>query len=287
MIVRIALSSAAHIATWVIIGSCLLFSGPLHAQQTPTLKLGQSISGTAAAKGGDLYQFIGLAGTEFQAQLKLPGAGFLTLYSPDGEELTRIEGESNIELNAQLNENAMYFIGVIRKQPGTAYSLTLDGRIIEQANPLPKAAVTSASPEMPVVSASPAADPAVWGLYAHLLGQSRQAPGGYLVYWRWETPQEVLIEEWINPVSSKVIHTHTLRPGSTPGSLELDASYFGGDRSGEVIEDGSVDYQAKGFFHPAYRMHLSPNGDLEMQSVQIRDGITKVTSSQRFTVLNH
>lgn len=275
-----------RIAPWIIIGSGLLFSGSLHAQQTPTLKLGQSVSGAATAKGGDIYQFIGLSGTQFQARLKLPGAGFLTLYSPNGEELARIEGENNIKLNAHLNENAMYFIGVIRKQPGAAYSLALDGQIIEQAEPLTKAEVSKALPDVPIAPALPAADSAIWGLYAQLLGQYRQAAGGYKLFWRWETPQQVLIEEWINPVTGKVAHANTLRPGAAPGSLELDASHPGGDRSGKVAEDGSVEFHGKGFFNKAYRMQLSPNGDLEMQSLQIRDGVTKVTSSQRFTVLN-
>ncbi len=277
----------ARIVTWIIIGSGLLFSGSLYAQQTPTLKLGQSVSGAATAKGGDLYQFIGLSGTRLQARVKLPGSGFLTLYSPDGEELTRVEGENNIVLNAQLNENAMYFIGVIRKQPGAAYSLALDGQMIEKTEPSAEAAASTVSPEMPDVSAIAAADRAIWGLYAQLLGQYRQAAGGYKLHWRWETPQQVLIEEWINPVTGKVAHANTLRPGTSPGSLELNASHPGGDRSGKVTENGSVEFQSKGFFNKPYRMQLSPNGDLEMQSLQIRDGDTKVTGSQRFTVLNH
>lgn len=269
-----------RITTWIAICSGLIFSSGLYAQETPTIVFGQSVSGSASSKGGDLYQFIGLSGTQIQANLSLPGSGFLTLYSPDGEELLRTEGKSNIELKTRLNENAMYFIGVIRTQPGAAYSLTLKGLMSYPVAPTPAEESTAA----PAVAA---ADPAVWGLYAQLLGQHRQAKGGYKLHWRWETPQQVLVEEWINPATGKVAHTHTLHPGTAPGSLELDASYLGGDRSGKVTADGSVEFLGKGFFKHDYRAQLAPNGDFEMLTLQIRDGVAKVTGAQRFSVLDH
>lgn len=267
-----------RIVTWIAICSGLIFSSELYAQETPTIVFDQSVSGLASSKGGDLYQFIGLSGTQIQAKLSLPGSGFLTLYSPDGEELFRAEGKTNIELKASLNEDAMYFIGVIRTQPGATYTLTVKGLMSDPVSPTPAKESTAAP-------AIPAADPAIWGLYAQLLGQHRQTEGGYKLHWRWEIPQQILIEEWVIPTTGKVAHTNILRPGSTPGSLELDASHPGGDRTGKVSDDGSVVFQGKGFFNKAYRMQLSPNGDLEMQSLEVRDGITKVTSSQRFTVL--
>lgn len=269
-----------RISTWIAICSGLIFSNGLYAQETPTIAFDQSVSGSASSKGGDLYQFIGLSGTLIQAKLSLPGSGFLTLYSPDGEELIRAEGKSNIELKTRLNEDAMYFIGVIRTQPGAAYSLALKSLMSDPVTAIPAKGSTTDP-------ATPAADPAVWGLYAQLLGQQRQAEGGYRLHWRWEVPQQVLVEEWLNPATGKVVHTHTLRPGTAPGSLELDASYLGGDRSGKITADGSVEFLGKGFFKHNYRTQLAPNGDFEMLTLQIRDGVAKVTGAQRFSVLDH
>lgn len=268
-----------RVVGWIVICFGLITSGALYGQEASILKLGEPVSGTASASGGDLYQFIALSGTRLQARLSLPGASFLTLYSPEGEELIRTEGDSNIELKATLNDDAIYFIGVIRAQPGAPYSLRVEG----SAPAVVRDQTESASIAMPQAST---ADLAVWGLYARLIGQSRQAVNGYRLHWRWEVPQKVLVEEWVVPATGKVAHTNTLRPGAAPGSLELEASHMGGDRSGQVEEDGSVQYQGAGLFKGAYRVQLSPNGDFEMLSLKVRGGDTTVTGSQRFLVVS-
>ncbi len=92
----------------------------LYAQETPTLMTGKPVTGYAVARGGDLYQFIGLAGTDVQLSATLPEGGLITLYSPDGDKMTAVAGKPLIELKARLTDNAMYFVGVRAAQPGAA-----------------------------------------------------------------------------------------------------------------------------------------------------------------------
>ena len=255
----------------------------LYAQETPMLMTGKPVTGNATAKGGDLYQFIGLADTDVRLTATMPKGGVLTLYSPDGEEMTAVAGKDRIELKAILTDNAMYFVGVRAAQPGAAYTLRLKQRDIVSAAKAPAAApaVPSQTP-VTTTNTAPAADPAIWGVYARLVGQHRQMQGGYRLHWRWEVPQQVLVQEWVNPSTGQVAHTDTLRPGAAQGTLEMKSSHLGSARLGTVTPEGAVAFLDEGFFKPAYRALLAANGDFELQTLKLGGETIEVVDVQRF-----
>lgn len=266
-----------------LFGACLWLlwnCSSLYAQeQAPlTLMFGQSVTGAASAQGGDLYQFIGFSGTKVRARVTVAAQGHVTLYTPEGLELLHARGEESIELEAELNEDAMYFLSVISLPKGPSYTLMLEETVSEIAVQFDAVIAEQSSAVVP-------ADVALWGLYAKLLGQYRKAEGGYRLHWRWEVPHKIIVEEWMNPENGKVSHTNALHLGSEPGRLILKASHPGGDRTGKIETDNAVVFDGAGFFAKPYRAQLTADGDLEVQTLKMRGGVMQVVGSQRYTLL--
>jgi TPR repeat protein len=104
-----------------------------------------------------------------------------------------------------------------------------------------------ATPRVPQVSASgsnDAPDAAIWGPYAQVLGKPLQWQGGRLrMRWRWQTPGQVLLQEFFMPNLGGEKATgdpSTVQPGSQAGTFEWTQG--GHTRLGTLRKDGSVLY---------------------------------------------
>lgn len=113
---------------------------------------------------------------------------------------------------------------------------------------------------------------ATWGIYARLVGTVKQAgPSGYQLRWRWEVPDEVLVQEWVEPRTGKVAYTNTIMPGVSPGTLRVKGSYLGGKEwDGTVEPDGSVVFIGRGLLKAPHRVVLTVNDTYEIRRVQLR-----------------
>lgn len=133
------------------------------------------------------------------------------------------------------------------------------------------------------------ADPAVWGVFARLVGTEKQAgPDGYRMRWRWEVPGAVLVQEWSDPRSGKVAHTNTITPGATPGTLHSKGSYLAGKEwNGTVEADGSVVFVGRGLLKAPHRIVLTADGAMEIRLVKLQAGQvvseSPATEYNRFT----
>lgn len=255
------------------------------AQVPATLDLGARASGSASTPGGDLYVVFGVEGMRLQARLTIPGHGAVTLYDPDGAELARSEGEGSAELTHTLADDGIYLLGVTRAVAGDDYELALDGQVprieyvYDEPAATPVAAVSTAPVSVPVVPPAPApapvvptasafvADPAVWGVYAHLAGRrSVPVPGSYSLAWQWVRPGEALVEQWLDG-TGRVVHASTLTPTGQPDGLLKKDSFLGGKEwDGTVESDGSVTMVGRGLMKRPHQVGVA-NGVFEMRRV--------------------
>jgi hypothetical protein len=108
---------------------------------------------------------------------------------------------------------------------------------------------------------------AAWGLYARLAGKTVKDvnPRGYRLTWHWETPGEVLLEDWfLDSDVDKPSFVMTIRLGPQPGTLTLKSSaMMGKEWAGTVQEDGSVSYVGKGLLKMPYTIHIDDQGNYE------------------------
>ncbi len=113
---------------------------------------------------------------------------------------------------------------------------------------------------------SSADDLSKWGLYARLAGQSMKDvdPKGLRLHWRWETPGQVLLEEWWHGSATeadKPAYVMTIRLGTQPGTLNLkSSSMMGKEWVGTVQADGSVSFVGKGMLKMPYSVRLNEQG---------------------------
>lgn len=132
----------------------------------------------------------------------------------------------------------------------------------------PRGAAAQESP------AQPAADPAVWGIYAQLAGTTRQAVDGYRLHWRWARPGKELVEEYVAPSSGKLMHANTITPGPSPGTLHAAGSSLGGKQwNGTLQADGSVVFAGTGMLKMSYKAAMASDGAYEIRMVKLRDGV--------------
>jgi hypothetical protein len=95
-----------------------------------------------------------------------------------------------------------------------------------------------------LVAQTPASDDlSKWGLYARLAGQTMKDvdPKGFRLHWRWQTPGEVLLEEWYGTSadSDQPAYVMTIRLGPQPGTLNLKSStMMGKEWLGTLQADG-------------------------------------------------
>jgi hypothetical protein len=107
---------------------------------------------------------------------------------------------------------------------------------------------------------------AAWGLYARLAGQTMKDanPSGFRVSWRWETPGQVLLEEWFGGTAEagKPAYVMTIRLGSQPGTLNLkSSSMMGKEWVGTLKDDGSISFVGKGLLKMPYSVRIDEQGN--------------------------
>ena len=74
-------------------------------------------------------------------------------------------------------------------------------------------------------------------------------PVGFRLHWRWQTPGQVLLEEWYGTSADpdKPAYVMTIRLGPQPGTLNLKSStMMGKEWVGTLQDDGSVSFVGKG-----------------------------------------
>lgn len=209
-------------------GSCLvvLFASSVaaHAQQIagPTLEaLGQGVtlSGTMPAEESPLVPIPMLAGDAVDVGLQ--GSGYLELESFDaaGKQVGSYSAEASLSSTLRTAADGVNFVAVVAN-PGTKWSLTL------------KRVVTGKPPPPPI-------DPN-WGSYARMDGLTRYG-STFNIRWHWETPGQVMLEEWTRKGKDNVIYALRITRGDSPGTLRQ----FDGKRDwpGTVGSDGSVTWQ--------------------------------------------
>jgi hypothetical protein len=116
----------------------------------------------------------------------------------------------------------------------------------------------------PVPSASAVGEFAPWGMYARLAGQSMKDvdPKGLSLHWRWETPGQVLLEEWFGSDPTKPSYVMTIRLGPQPGTFNLKSSHMmGKEWVGTLQPDGSISYVGKGLLKMPYNIRVDEQGD--------------------------
>ena len=133
---------------------------------------------------------------------------------------------------------------------------------------LPANLAAQSTPPNPAAQATPSVDESSrWGLYAPLAGQSRKDvdPSGFWLRWRWETPGQVLLEEWFGGAAAgteKPSHVMTIRLGPQPGTFTLKSSaMMGKEWTGTLKEDGSISYVGKGLLKMPYSIRVEDRGD--------------------------
>jgi hypothetical protein len=132
--------------------------------------------------------------------------------------------------------------------------------------PAPVAAQTpapapSSTPDKPASSVDGLA---LWGPYAGLAGQKMKDvnPSGLSLHWRWETPGQVLLEEWFGSDPGKPSYVMTIRLGPTPGTFNLKSSaMMGKEWVGTLQPDGSISFVGKGVLKMRYTVRVDEQGD--------------------------
>jgi hypothetical protein len=105
---------------------------------------------------------------------------------------------------------------------------------------------------------------APWGVYAQLVGKAMKDvdPAGLSLHWRWETPGQVLLEEWFGSDATKPSYVMTIRLGSQPGTLNLKSTaMMGKEWIGTLQPDGSIDFVGKGLLKMRYSIRVDERGD--------------------------
>ena len=91
-------------------------------------------------------------------------------------------------------------------------------------------------------------------------------PGVFRLHWRWETPGQVLLEEWYRGTSDpdKPAYVMTIRLGPKPGTFNLKStSMIGKEWQGTLQDDGSVSYVGTGMLKFAYIVRIDEQGNFE------------------------
>lgn len=128
----------------------------------------------------------------------------------------------------------------------------------------------------PTVTAQPAADPAVWGIYARLVG-TEFAGNGDWASWRWG-PDDTIVE------GRAILAKTVIRPGAHAG--ELVSVYGGGLHTfdGRIGPDGSVTWIRRGSFLKMPSRVSIVDGQYVEEALKLDkdDQIVRVTKTLRF-----
>ncbi|WP_202842393.1 hypothetical protein [Luteimonas saliphila] len=115
-------------------------------------------------------------------------------------------------------------------------------------------------------------DPAVWGVYARLIGR-RTVPraGSYQLAWHWNRPGEEIREEWHNS-QGKVAGTIAIRPTGQAGQLRLHSAMLGGKEwIGRIGDGGQVTYVGVGLLKLPFVVDVSDEGMYRSRRAKVDD----------------
>jgi len=96
-------------------------------------------------------------------------------------------------------------------------------------------------------------------------------PAGFRLHWRWQTPGQVLLEEWYGTSADpdKPAYVMTIRLGPQPGTLNLKSStMMGKEWVGTLQDDGSVSFVGKGLLKMAYSIRIDAQGAYEQSDTR-------------------
>jgi hypothetical protein len=88
-------------------------------------------------------------------------------------------------------------------------------------------------------------------------------PSGFRLHFRWETPGQVLLEEWfgVGNETDKPSHVMTIRMGPQPGTFNLkSSSMMGKEWAGKLQEDGTISFVGKGLLKMPYSIRIDEQG---------------------------
>lgn len=134
------------------------------------------------------------------------------------------------------------------------------------------------------------ADAARWGIYAELVGTTRQAgERGYRLTWEWSRVGEELLERWSVPTTGATKFTQKITLGAQIGELVL-STWSGGTSDGVIQSDGSVLYRSRGRKNSYQHIGLSADGHLEQRVATVKDGwivsLTPAGTYSRFALVD-
>jgi hypothetical protein len=248
------------------------------AQAMDTLDLDLGDTSTRQTNAPAIHRFVAVSGTRINARVSAPGRVELTLYGPDGGELRSVGGSGAAMIDMPLGIDGFFYLTVALAGTEGTYDLTLLGTYPE----VPAIAVPAKDPSVEssqgginrTEADSPAYDPGIWGVYLQLVGSyAQRSDSGYRIHWRWVSPGEVLVEEWVDPTTGELKQTHTITPRGTPGELLLKASYFRGKEwFGTVQADGSVLYVGHGMLKSPYQVWINEANEFEQRLGKLRNG---------------
>jgi hypothetical protein len=229
-----------------------------HAQALagPTLEAmgrGDTLTGTVPAGEAPLVPIPLLAGDEVDVVLQGTGHVELESFDPAGKPIGRSPGEGAVSSHFKTTQDGVAFVAILA-EPGSSYSLSI------------KRVVTGRPPPPPV-------DPN-WGNYARMDGLTRFGDH-FTIRWHWETPGQVMLEEWTRSGKDKVIYTARITRGDGPGILLMTD----GKREwpGSVGSDGTVSWA-----HGSSMIAL-PFNLLLLEDGRIRRDFLKKDGTLKFT----
>jgi|GEM_PF-2732762 len=114
------------------------------------------------------------------------------------------------------------------------------------------------------------ADPAIWGVYAKLMGGRWRSANGVILYtYKWLEPGKVIVQ---HSEAAAVADVHITR-GEEAGQLLYKVTELGGPRYvGQVQPDGSVLFVRDVLVKTGFRVMLMPDGELQRQWLDFKRG---------------
>jgi hypothetical protein len=229
-----------------------------HAQTLagPTLEAmgrGDTVTGTVPAGEAPLVPIPLLAGDEVDVVLQGTGHIELETFDPAGKPIGRSPGEGAVSSRLKSTKDGVAFVAILA-EPGSSFSLSI------------KRVVTGKPPPPPV-------DPN-WGSFARMDGLTRFGDH-FTIRWHWETPGQVMLEEWTRNGKGKVIYTARITRGNGPGTLRMTDDKR--EWPGSVGSDGTVSWaHGSSMIALPFNLLLQEDGAVRRDYLK-KDGTLKFT----------